>query len=233
MKKNFFENRASVHAFLFFWYLYILPKTASDTHKNRACPSKLTTWLRANQDARSLQANRPQREAWERDQCARAQLLFWNSKIGQVVLSIGREELVVKEMKRAWFCYLPLHMETCNEHPIMTSQGNLSLFENWGMVGTQEDIIFSTFTSFLELRCDVEFTLHFSFQHKDNLLLNCDGAIRIQLWKWTKYKQKSIPMTSFLNHDIIFHYLPSNTVENSSFDIQLSEIVFYLNRTFY
>lgn len=40
---------------------------------------------------------------------------------------------------------------------------------------------FRIFTSFLELGCDVELTLHFSFQHKDNLLLYSDGAIRIQL----------------------------------------------------
>lgn len=40
---------------------------------------------------------------------------------------------------------------------------------------------FSIFTSFLDLGCDVEFTLYFSSQHKDNLLLYSDGAIRIQL----------------------------------------------------
>ena len=41
--------------------------------------------------------------------------------------------------------------------------------------------VLSIFTSFLELGCDVEFTLHFSFQHKDNLLFYSNGAIRIQL----------------------------------------------------
>lgn len=50
----------------------------------------------------------------------------------------------------------------------------------------RRDMFLVIITSFLELSCDVELTLHFSFHNKNNLLFYGDDAVRIQLWKQMK-----------------------------------------------
>lgn len=50
----------------------------------------------------------------------------------------------------------------------------------------KENTCLGIITSFLELSCDVELTLHFCFHNKNDLLFYSDDAIRIQLWKQMK-----------------------------------------------
>ena len=71
--------------------LYILPKTASDTHKYRACSSKLVAWSRANQYTWSPHTDLGEGSEEEAD--VHMPSLFPNSQTRQVT-PVGREGLV-------------------------------------------------------------------------------------------------------------------------------------------
>lgn len=146
--------------------------------QRQSLPFKLIAWSRINQ-----YADRFQREARGRGWFA--QLLLPNSQIKQVPPSMGREKASGskrwKDPYSATDSSTWKHGRPDESLPSTKQRGKFAIFVRTGIGAQRGHNFLGIFTSFLELSCDVEFTLHFSFQHKDNLFFYSNGAIRIQL----------------------------------------------------